>query len=105
MRKIKLLKISIFILLTISLCGIVLADNNIVENNITNDIKIDENIISENELNENFIENDEINDNVELYETEINKEDTAYDGVTSYAYEAIEMEFIELIQHLITIKL
>ena len=90
MRKIKLLKISIFILLTISLCGIVLADNNIVENNITNDIKIDENIISENELNENFIENDEINDNVELYETEINKEDTAYDGVTSYAYEAIE---------------
>ena len=66
MHKLKLLKISIFILLTISLCGIVLADNDttIVENNIINDIKTNENIISENVLNENFIENEELYDNI-----------------------------------------
>ena len=92
MHKLKLLKISIFILLTISLCGIVLADNDttIVENNIINDIKTNENIISENVLNENFIENEELYDNIESFETEINKEDTSYNGIISYSYKTID---------------
>lgn len=62
MNKKHLRKISLLVILTISLCGIVLADNNmnnniITENNMANEIETKENI-----LNEKIIENEEIND-------------------------------------------
>lgn len=67
MRKFNLTKVGIIILLLVSLCGIVFADNNIVTTNtINNELIVDENIIN----NNNEIETIE-DENVENAEQEI----------------------------------
>ena len=67
MRKFNLTKVGIIIILLVSLCGIVFADNNIVTTNtINNELIVDENIIN----NNNEIETIE-DENVENAEQEI----------------------------------